>query len=479
LTARAVRRHSRLHLPIKRKRKLRMFIDSHAHLQFERFDGDREDVIERAFAAGVRYIINVGIDLQTSRQSLDIARKYPTLFSSVGVHPHEAGSYSPGMRQPLLELLKDGKAVAVGEIGLDYYRSAVPRDVQRRVFKEQLSIAREAGLPVIIHTRNAWEDIEEAIDGAADGTMRGVFHCYSGDLETALRLVKKGFLISFAGNITFGNYKETGMLARIPVEKMLIETDCPFLAPHPYRGKRSEPAYIPLIAQRLADIKGLSAGDIGRITLFNAHRLFGIAPEMDEGKVVYRIRDSLYINPTNRCSAHCVFCARLIDPVVKGHNLKLTREPTARETIDLIEREDKAFSEVVFCGYGEPTIRLDYVKEVARWLKSRGYTVRLNTNGHGNLIHQRDITPELFGLIDEISVSINTHSEVQYKKIMRAEFNSEAFQGMLDFLKKSGAAGIRTAATVVGIPGLDIEKSRRLAAKTGAEFRVRAYNEVG
>ncbi|MFC1561994.1 YchF/TatD family DNA exonuclease [candidate division KSB1 bacterium] len=455
-----------------------MFIDSHAHLQFDSFDKDRESVIKRAVDNGVNYMINIGIDIETSRQSLEIARKHASVFSSVGLHPYEVESFDGQARKTMLSMLKDKNVVAVGEIGLDYYRAEVPHNVQKNIFKEQLKIAIDNDVPVIIHLRDAWDDIERVIGEVTQNRVKGVFHCYSGNLETALRLIKKGFYISFAGNITFRNYKKIEMLREIPIEKMLIETDAPFLAPHPYRGKRNEPGYIPLIAQRLADIKGLSVEDIGRITLFNANRLFGIAPEMEEEKVVYRIRDSLYINPTVRCTADCVFCARLIDPVVKGHNLNLTEEPTIEETIEKIG-DPSHYKEVVFCGYGEPTIRLDFIKKVARWLKERGTYIRLNTNGHANLIFNRNIAPELKGLIDEVSVSVNTFNEEHYEKIMRTDFNEPSFNAMFDFMKKCTQAGIKTAATVVEIPGLDIAQCRSFVEEFGVELRVRKYNEVG
>ena len=457
-----------------------MFIDSHAHLSYHTFEGDREEVIERAYDKEVKYILAIGTDLDSSGTSLDIAHKHENIFSTVGVHPHDAQSFNDDVKKSMMELIRDEKVVAIGEIGLDYYRNNSPPEVQKRVFAKQLRIARETGLPVIIHVRDAWNDVEEVIDSVNNSDVRGVFHCYSGDLETARRLIKKGFFVSFGGIITFKNYKHVEMLEEIQIEKMLIETDCPFLAPEPFRGRRSEPGYVPLVAVRLADIKGLSLEDVGRITAFNANRLFGIAPEMEEVKIVYQIRDSLYVNPTLRCTADCVFCARLIDPVVKGHNLGLAveDEPTAKQAIQLIG-DPTRYSEVVFCGYGEPTLRLDFIKEVSRWLKSKGAKVRLNTDGHGNLIYDRNIVPELVGIIDEVSLSINAHTAEQYQKIMRTEYGERSFEATLDFVRKCVASGIKTVLTIVDIPGINIEECTKLARGLGAEFRVRKYNEVG
>ncbi len=455
-----------------------MFIDSHAHLYFDSYDDDLSDVIRRAKDDEVKYMINIGIDIETSYQSLQLTKKFDGLFASAGIHPNEALKYDKTASCEIEKLLKEDKIVAVGEIGLDYYRDRAPRDVQIKVFSEQLKIARDNDVPVVIHIREAWEDAEEVIEKAVNWEVKGVFHCYSGDQETAQRLIRKKFLVSFGGYITYNSYKGNEMLDGIPVEKMMIETDSPFLTPMPFRGRRNESSYIKFTAQRLADLKGLSIDDIGRITSFNANRLFGIAPEMEEPKIVYRIRDSLYINPTLRCTSDCVFCSRLTDPVVKGHNLKIKEEPTVDETINAIG-DPKQYKEIVFCGYGEPTLRLDFIKDVASKIRGSGIPIRLNTNGHGNLIYSRNITTELKGLIDEVSVSLNTHDAEHYQKIMRTEYGTDSFKAMLDFIKKSNEAGINTVVSIVDIPGLDKEKIGKLAADAGAELRVRRYNEVG
>ncbi len=457
-----------------------MFIDSHTHLSYNNFDEDRDDVISRAREKGVDRIVTIGTDLETSERSLKLASKHGFIFSTAGVHPNDAKTYNADVKKRLLELLCEDKVVAVGEIGLDYYRDYSPKDVQKEVFAEQLLIARELDKPVVIHVRDAWDDIEDVIHRTTNGAVKGVFHCYSGDLETAQRLIKNGFYISFAGNITFKNFKNIELLEKIQIEKILIETDSPFLTPEPYRGKRNEPGNVPLIARKLAEIKELSIEDVARITAYNAHQLFGIAPELEKVKIVYTIRNSLYVNPTLRCTADCVFCSRLTDPVVKGHNLGLSEEdePNVEEAIALIG-DPSPYNEIVFCGYGEPTLRLDFIKDVSRWLKSKGAKVRLNTNGHANMIFGRNVVPELVGLVDLISISLNTHDPAQYMKIMRDDFGDKSFVGMVDFIRKSVESGIMTLLTIVDIPSVDVEACKKLARELGAEFRVRTYNEVG
>jgi len=195
----------------------------------------------------------------------------------------------------------------------------------------------------------------------------------------------------------------------------LLETDAPFLTPQPRRGKRNEPAFVTYAADKLAEIKGLSSRDIARITSLNASLLFGIGGKDKTAKIVYQIRKSLYLNLTNRCTNNCCFCVRNDTTYVKGHNLKLSQEPSIEELWQATTAEDPGrYQEVVFCGLGEPTLRLEVIKEIARRLKTRGIRVRLNTNGQGNLIHARNILPELEGLIDAISVSLNAEDKEKY-----------------------------------------------------------------
>ena len=225
-----------------------------------------------------------------------------------------------------------------------------------------------------------------------------------------------GLYISFAGPITFSNADKLREVAKsVPIERLLFETDSPFLSPQPKRGERNEPSYLSFIIPVLADIYGLSVNDIKRITTFNAYKLFGIGEHEHEGKIAYTIRNSLYINLTNRCSNACSFCMRETYPIVKGHHLGLKREPTADEVLKAIG-DPSGYDEVVFCGYGEPTERLDVLITVARYLKSKGKRIRLDTNGHGDLINGRSIISELKGLIDTICISLNAETAENMKR---------------------------------------------------------------
>jgi TatD DNase family protein len=258
-----------------------MFLtDTHTHLDFPEFDGDREQVIERALAAGVKAMINVGADLASSRAAVALAETYPQIYAAVGVHPHDAKTLTDEVLEELRQLAQHPKVVAIGEIGLDFYRDLSPRDQQRQAFHQQLRLAREVGKPVIIHDREAHAEVMSILRHWGEGNYRqpaGVLHCFSGDLAMAREATKLGFYVSIAGPVTFENARRLRELVhQMPLEKLLIETDCPFLTPYPHRGKRNEPAYVRLVAEAIARLKGMPVEEIARITSDNAQTLFGL-----------------------------------------------------------------------------------------------------------------------------------------------------------------------------------------------------------
>ncbi len=257
-----------------------MFLtDTHAHLDFPRFKSDRERVIERATAARVKAIINAGASLASSQASVALAEAYPQVYAAVGVHPHDAKTLTEEMLEELRALASHPRVVAIGEIGLDFYRDLSPRDQQRQVFKQQLALASEVGKPVIIHDREAHKEVMATLRGWVEGGhhLMGVMHCFSGDLAMAQEAIEMGFYISVAGPVTFKNARRLRELVRqLPLEKLLVETDCPYLTPHPHRGKRNEPAYVKLVAEEVARIKGSSLEEVACITSDNAQALFAL-----------------------------------------------------------------------------------------------------------------------------------------------------------------------------------------------------------
>ncbi len=253
-----------------------MFIDSHAHLDDPRFDQDREHVIESLREDGIDMVINIGADKESSLSTLELARKYDNIYAVAGVHPHSASELEEDGLDWLRDIAKEKKVVAIGEIGLDFYYDNSPRDIQRKWFKAQLQLAKELGLPVVIHTRDAAKETYDILkDAAADGKLKVLMHCYSGSAEMAVDYAKLGFYIALGGAVTFKNARVPREVASVvPLENLMIETDCPYMTPEPFRGKRNEPKYVNLVAEKIAEIKGITVEELAKATADNARRFF-------------------------------------------------------------------------------------------------------------------------------------------------------------------------------------------------------------
>jgi TatD DNase family protein len=259
-----------------------MFVDSHAHIDGPEFDADRGEVIERAHAAGVTTILNVGTGDPNSgvfERAVELGRNNPSIYTAVGTHPHDASLYDDAAEQKTKELIRTGeRVVAWGEIGLDFHYDNSPRDVQMDVFGRQLRAARECDVPVIIHTREAEKETVETLRSEYDGAEhRGVFHCFTGSKELAQQALELNFMISFSGIVTFRKAEDLREIAKqVPLENLLIETDCPFLAPVPHRGNRNEPAYVVEVARCIAELRSLSIEEVAAVTTENFQRFLRI-----------------------------------------------------------------------------------------------------------------------------------------------------------------------------------------------------------
>lgn len=463
-------------------------IDTHCHLEMDAFGKDREDVIKRAKEAGLEAIITIGSDFEGCKGAVALSEKHDFVYATVGIHPHDAKDFTENVfnqikkwttpAHPPLSKRKrhGGKIVAIGEIGLDYHYDHSPREIQREVFKKQLQYAKEINLPVVIHSREAKKDTLKILEES--NITKGIMHCFSGDVDMAERAMAMGFYISIAGPVTFKNAAKLKEIAKaIPDDYLLIETDAPYLTPEPYRGKRNEPAFIVHTAKAIADLRGVSFEDIDRITTLNAKRLFNINELPANGEIAYKIRDTLYLNITNRCTSKCTFCVKFHTDFVKGHNLRLEHEPSEDELKNAIGDPSK-YKEVVFCGYGEPLLRLDIVKSIASWIKQKGGRVRINTNGHGSLIHKRNILPEMQGIVDSISISLDAHNEETYNKVCRPAFKN-AFNAVLSFIKEAKKYIPEVTATIVAMDGIDIDKCKEITDSLNVKLRVRSLDIVG
>lgn len=248
-------------------------VDTHCHLDNEKFDQDRLEVIER-IKENLEFCVNIGYDLASSKKSLELAKEYDFIYAVIGVHPIDIAEYSEEVEKELEHLGKNPKVVAIGEIGLDYHWMTEPKEIQQERFKSQLELAERLNKPVVIHTRDAMEDTVNILKNYPNIT--GVIHCYPGSLETAKQLVDR-FYLGIGGTLTFKNSKKAVEVVKdIPLDRIVIETDCPYLTPEPFRGKRNEPIYVEYVAKKIAEIKEISVEDVTKITTENAKKLYRI-----------------------------------------------------------------------------------------------------------------------------------------------------------------------------------------------------------
>ena len=259
------------------EREIVMLFDTHVHLNAEQFEEDLAEVIERAQEAGVLNMLVVGFDRPTITRAMELVEQYDFLYAAVGWHPVDAIDMTDADLDWIESLTAHPKVVAIGEMGLDYHWDKSPKDIQMEVFRRQIQLAKKVKLPIIIHNREATADIVSILQEEGAAEVGGIMHCFSGSVETAKVCLDMNFYISLGGPVTFKNAKKPKeVAAEVPLNRLLIETDCPYLAPHPYRGKRNEPAYVKLVAEQIADIKQVSVEEVSRITSENAKKIFGI-----------------------------------------------------------------------------------------------------------------------------------------------------------------------------------------------------------
>jgi len=452
-------------------------IDTHCHLDLLK----KEDLEETLKDEGLECLITVGYDRKTIKNAIRLSEEKDHVFCAIGFHPHEADKVKEEDFEWLKELAtKYPKVKALGEMGLDFYKDYSDRKKQEEVFRRQIAIARELGLPIVVHSRDAEEETIRILREEKAYEVGGVMHCFTGSYEFMKACVDLGFYISYSGIITYPNAQALReVVKKTPTYRLLIETDAPFLAPQPVRGKPNKPPYIRHTAEILAQlIPNSSFEDVERMTSENAKLLFNLINGKKE-TITYVINNKLYINLTNKCNLHCAFCQRERERnfMVKGYWVWVSRDPSVEEIIKEIGNPKK-YEEVVFCGYGEPTLRFSALKEIARWVKEKGGRVRVDTNGLMFTFLPREKLKELKGLVDVWSVSLNAPDKETYDRVCRpAQVN--AFEMVIDFIKEALKEGFEVVATAVDYDGVDMEKTEELAKSLGAKFRGRVYEVVG
>lgn len=458
--------------------------DSHCHITDERFDADRSEVIRSAGDRGVE-LLTCGTCLQTSEACAALANSFTNVYASVGIHPNNTGSIG-SVEQTyarLRELAAGERVAAIGETGLDWYWDDVDHATQKEHFRMHLELARELALPVVVHARDSAEDCLDMLEPYIGGGSSFVWHCFIAGkkkIEPLLqRAIEMGLYLGISGIVTFTEQVPLRkIIPLIPDKHLLLDTDSPYLIPKPRTVERNEPAQALRIAEEIAMLRGVTTEDIARITYRNACDFLRIGIAEEGGEIAYPIRDSLYINLTNQCTNDCAFCARNNGFIVKGHDISLKKEPSAAEVIKAMG-DFSAYREVVFCGYGEPTMKLEVLLEVARYVRARGKPVRVNTNGLANLYFKRNIVPELAVCVDEVSISLNSADPQEYLRICRSRFGEAAYPALLEFAGLCQQAGIKTILTVVAMPGIDVAAARKVAESIGVGFRERSFVDAG
>jgi len=456
-----------------------MLVDSHVHLNMREFADDVDEVLSRARAAGVGEMLQVCYDARSIDDTIALTGRYPEIYGAAGIHPHDAKSWNDGVEKKLEAALGAKKIIAAGEMGLDYYRDLSPRETQRDVFRRQIGIARSFKKPIIIHSREAFPDVIAILREEGASAVGGIFHAFPGGVDEAMRVLELGFLIGIGGTLTYKNSKLPEVAARLPSSSFVLETDCPYLPPEPHRGKRNEPAYVAIVRDRLAAIRGVEPADIERAAEVNYRRLLH-GDRRFPAAVAYALKGSIYINVTRACTNNCVFCLRRWrDNFFYGYNLNLVADPTVPEMIEAATALAKAgrYKEIVFCGYGEPTCRVADVLKAAEALRKLALPLRLDTNGHGNMINGRDVVSELARVFDGVSISLNAHDRQSYVRLCRPDAGEKAFDAVMDFIRRAAASRMECTVTVLDRCGVDVEASRALVAQIPrARFSVRRYH---
>ncbi len=254
-----------------------MIFDTHAHYDDERFDEDRDALLKQLHQDGISYILNAGASPESLETCIELSEKYPFIYASLGIHPHDADKMNEDLINRIRNLSKNEKVVAIGEIGLDYYYDNSPRDIQKYWFERQIELAKELKLPIIIHDRDAHEDTINILKKTDAKQVGGIFHCFTGSAQMALDMIKLNLYIAIGGPVTFKNARKTiEVVDAVPLEKLLVETDSPYLSPEPYRGKRNNSGYLVHVIRKIAEIKGISESEVAEATLANAKKVFGL-----------------------------------------------------------------------------------------------------------------------------------------------------------------------------------------------------------
>lgn len=447
-----------------------LLFDTHCHLHFPDFADDLDTVVRNALEAGVRGMLVPSVDLDSSFRSSSIAEGYD-LWSAAGFHPNHLEGASEEAFEEVAGLSLLPQAAAVGETGLDFYRNRFARHVQEHWFERHVKLSNDLGLPLLVHSRGAEEEVLEVIPESHRFPV--ILHSWCGGAETTRRAAARGFFFGVTGAVTYKKSSLPGILGLIPRGQLLVETDAPFLPPEPCRGTRNQPCNVPVIAARIGLELGLSLAQTFETLWNNSLRALLLSPETRRTQLVYPIGDRLYVNITGRCNASCRFCVRVFQDGIAGYHLRHRFDPSRESVLAALGAVSLAgYSEVVFCGFGEPTMRPDMLVEAADLVRAAGVATRLNTNGlcldHMTVCE----TEAMLGRFTRLSVSLNASSTGEHRRICRSSC-SNGWESLMAFIGIVRRLSIPAVLTAVAGSGADMGKVRGLADRFGLPLMVR------
>lgn len=447
-----------------------LLFDTHCHLHFDDFEQDLEAVVGRAFDSGVRGVLVPSVDLASSIRSSSIAGEHG-LWSAAGFHPNHLDEASDGAFREVAALSLLPQAAAVGETGLDFYRDRFPRDVQTDWFQRHIGLASDLRLPLVVHSRGAEREVLDIIPEKPGFPV--ILHSWCGSDEVTALAVKRGFYFGITGAATYRKSQVASNLRLMPREMVLCETDAPFLPPAPHRGGRNEPAFCTLTAARIALEWNLPVGETLSVLWENSLRAFCLSPKNRRTHLVYPMDGNLYVNLTGRCNSSCVFCIRKRRDGLGGYHLRHRDEPSCESVLSALSVTDTSlWKEVVFCGYGEPTMRPGLLCEGADLVRKAGGRTRLNTNGlclgHMTIVEAEDMLVRF----DRVSISLNASGAAEYSRVCPG-LPDGAWENLMGFIRMVKRLAVPAILTAVEGSGADMQRVRTLAERFELPVHIR------
>jgi len=450
--------------------------DSHSHLHFNHFKNDLKDVVDRSRRAGITHICIPGIDVETSEIAADIADKY-NLKSSAALHPEHLPIDNEDSDLDWLgikRILLRPNTIAVGETGLDLFHKTFPLEYQKMWFIKHIQLAEALGYPLIVHSRDAEKEVLETLP--SNISVPVILHCWAGNQELTDEAVERGFYIGIGGPLTYKkNINLRQIIKSIPHNQLLVETDAPFLPPEPFRGKRNEPAYSIKVIEKIRELwsNNLSIEGVSFSLWENAMKAFRIHPNFKRADILYRYGSSLYVNTTSKCNNNCTFCIRNTADGLGGYFLRHNQDPTEEQVLATIQEypiED--YKELVFCGFGEPTLRHELLMKSANMARQRGVRTRLNTNGLCTAFLEETEVIALVNCFDSVSISLNASGEKEYSRICQSSVH-DAWGKLQKFIRISRKSQAKVQLSVVENSKADISRVKALAGRLELPLRIR------